>query len=119
VVIAIVNHGGTILGCIKRSDSTKFLARKWPLLGENVEMGEDDEEALILGAMGETWFEVKIGKYLGLCSILFGKRTNFYECFVLSDEIKVRSDLEDARRIKIIDVLEVLKEMESLWSKEV
>jgi len=118
-VIAIINYKGKILLGKKRSDSGTFMSGKWHLLGENVEGNESDEEALARGIMEEARIKVKIGEFLGFYKTPPGKDANFYECFALSNQIKVGSDLEDAEWVDKEDVLERCKDRVSLWSKRV
>jgi len=118
-VIAIVNYQGKILVGKKRSNSPKFLAGKWHFLAENVEEGESDEQALIRGAEEEVGLEIKVRKHLGSHATPSGKEANFYECFALSENLRIGSDLEEAKWINKTEVLEFLKDRRDIWPLEV
>jgi len=118
-VIAIVTRNGKILIGKKISDSDKFMSGKWHLLGENVEVGETDEQALLRGVFEETGIKIKVGKFFGSYPTPTGKLANFYECVALTKKLIVGSDLEDAKWIKKDQVKKLLKERQHLWPKKV
>jgi 8-oxo-dGTP pyrophosphatase MutT (NUDIX family) len=120
-VVGIVNYNGKILIGKKRIDSTKFLAGEWHIPGEGVEGEETYKEALIRGIKEEAGLEIKVGKYLASHITPTSKRrARWYECFSDTDNIKVGSDLEDAKFVKKKDVLKLCsKRAYSLWPKEI
>ncbi|MBS3092735.1 NUDIX domain-containing protein [Candidatus Pacearchaeota archaeon] len=118
-VVAIVNYNDKVLLGKKRSDSSKFLAGKWHIPGENVEGNETDAEALIRGIREEAGIEIKIGQYLGdSLTPTSHKKARWYECFASSDVVVPGSDLEDLKWVSKREVIEICKERIPFWPKK-
>ena len=121
-VIAVVNNNGKILLGKKRSDSPKVLAGEWHVLGETVEDGETDEEALRRCLREEVNLsEIVIGRYLGSHITPTNYReARWYECFSKTDEAEPRGDLEDAQWVSRTQVPEFCGQRSvNLWPDEV
>jgi len=120
-VVAIINYEDNILIGKKRSDSLKKLAGQWHILGERIEKGENDEQALIRGVREEAGIEIKVGRYIGL-SITPTSRSEarWYECSYVSGELRAGDDLEEIKHIPKNEVLNSCsEEAVSLWPKEI
>ena len=104
----------------KRSDSPKFLAGEWYLLGENVEGEESDAEALKRGTREEVGLEIEVGQCVGTDKSPSGKDVKYYECFAKSDRITVGSDLEEAMWVESSRVLDYCGEkIKGLMSEQI
>ena len=119
-VIAVVNYNGKILLGKKRRDSPKVLAGEWHILGETVEDGETDEEALKRGVMQEANLEITVGRYLGSHITPTNKReAKWYECFANTYQVKPGSDLEDIQWAYRNEVLDICGLRASSWPQEI
>jgi len=120
-VAGIVNNFyGEILIGKKNLDKEGFLKGKWHIPGETLEPGEDDKSALIRGIKEETGIEIIVGRYLGKYLTPKNNEVRWYECVALNYDIKVGSDLSDAKWVPRKKVLKYCdRESILLWPKEV
>lgn len=119
-VIAIVNYNGKFLLGRKRSDSNKFLARKWHIPAETVKKEESDEQALIRGIKEETGLEVHVSSYMGRhVNSVTGTEARWYTCVSLTETIVPGSDLEDVMWATKEQVLALCGEMVYYWPDKV
>jgi ADP-ribose pyrophosphatase YjhB (NUDIX family) len=119
-VVAVVIHEGKILLGKKRSDSSKFLAGRWHIPGETIEIGEDDKGALIRGIREEAGIGIYVGDYIGKSLSPSHHELRWYECFAPSDKIIAGSDLEDVQWVSKNTILPFLDlEVKQFWSKEI
>lgn len=98
-VIALIRYKGKVLVGRKKDDSSKKLRGMWHILGERIEEGETDEEALRRCALEEVGLtNLVIGDCLGSHTTPTSKsEARWYECFADTDQITPSSDLEEAR----------------------
>ena len=118
-VIAIVCYEGKYLIGRKRADSSKFLAGQWHIIGENLEDGESDISALVRGIQEEAGINISVGKYLAAGITPTGKGAHWYECFAQSNELRIGSDLEDARWVTRDELLKFCEERITSWPQEI
>jgi ADP-ribose pyrophosphatase YjhB (NUDIX family) len=120
-VAAIINYENKILIGKKKSNSKKFLAGQWHLLGETIRDDETDEEALKRGVREEARLDIRVGRYI--CSSFNPadeSEVRWYECFANTDNAVPGSDLEELKWVPKEYVLFACSARAiSLWGKEI
>ncbi len=104
-VIAIIldkSYENVVLGMGK--PGTKFYSDKWHILGEKINSGETDIEALIRCGREEVGLGIHVIRMLAAHISPTGRNARWYECQTPEEKLTPGSDLDDAKWVPKMQV---------------